>query len=147
MARVSWFVRGVLLMTAFGVPTIGPAGWNPWRSVVENALLFESFSGELIQQSITAANAAHRGRFQWIKPGIKAENSAFGPQAWVFGVQLPQVAAEDDVAADRRVQCMVQPDLDQRALCFRASAGHPNRWGARAYFNAIYPVLQREYGL
>ena len=135
------------MMTAFGVPVIGPAGWNPWRSIVDNALLFESYSDELIQGAILSASAARPGRFVWVKPGIKAENSAFGPQAWVFGLQLPQGAAEDDVAADRRAQCMIQTDLEQRALCFRASAGHPNRWGARAYFNAIYPVLQREYGL
>ena len=102
---------------------------------------------ELIEQAVAASNAAHPGRFIWVKPGIKPDNSAFAPHPWVFGVKLPHVAAEDDLAADRRAQCMVQPDPDRRAYCLRASAGHPNRWGARAYFNAIYPVLQREYGL
>jgi hypothetical protein len=110
-------------------------------------LFFESYSDELIQQSIANANATYPSRFVWVKPGIRAENSAFAPHPWVFGVQLPRGSAEDDLAADRRAQCMVQTDLDLRALCFRASAGHPNRWGARAYFNAIYPVIQREYGL
>ena len=147
VSNLSRPVGVIPMMTAFGVPIKGPAGWNPWRTVVDKAQLFESYSDELIEQSIARANGAHPGRFVWMKPAIKPENAAFAPQPWVFGVQLPQVAAEDDLAADRRVQCLVQPDVDQRSYCYRASAGHPNRWGARAYFNAIYPVLQREYGL
>ena len=125
------------MMTAFGVPAIGPAGWNPWRSVVDNALLWKSYSDQLIQEAVARANSAYPGRFVWVTPGIKPENSAFAPDPWVFGVQLPHGAAEDIVAAD----------LERRAFGFRPSAGHTNRWGARAYFNAIYPVLQRVYGL
>ena len=135
------------MMSAMGIPTVGPDGWNPWRTVVGNALLFESYTDEWIQRSISEANAMNPGRFVWVKPRILAENAAFAPQPWVFGVRLPQMTAEDDVVDARRLQCMIQPDPDQRALCFRASAGHPNRWGARAYFNAIYQVIQREYGL
>lgn len=138
---------GILpMISAFGVPTTGPAGWNPWRSVVDNALLFEAESDVLIEQAVARANAAHPGRFVWVKPGIKPENSAFAPQPWVFGVRLPKGSAEDDMATGRRQLCAVQTDGNKRAFCYRASVGHPNRWGARAYFNAIYPVLQGEYG-
>jgi hypothetical protein len=114
---------------------------------VANTLLFESYSDQLIEAAIASANAEYAGRFAWVKPGIGPENAAFAPKPWVFGVQIPKISAQDDVAADRRLQCTVQPDVDERAFGFRASAGHPNRWGARAYFNAIYPVIQREYGL
>jgi hypothetical protein len=138
------------MISAFGVSDASTrsrgAGWNPWRRVIDNALLWKSDSDELIQQSIAAASAAHPGRFIWVDPGIQAENSAFAPRPWVFGVRLPQVSAEDDLAATRRAQCVIQPDPDLRAYCCRASAGHPNRWGARAYFNAIFPMLQKEYG-
>jgi lysophospholipase L1-like esterase len=123
------------------------ARWNPWRRVVDNALLWKTYSDELIQQSIVNASVVHPGRFLWIEPGIQAENSAFAPRPWVFGVALPHISPEDDLAAIRRAQSALEPAPDGRVLSARASAGHPNRWGARAYFNAIYPVLQREYGL
>jgi lysophospholipase L1-like esterase len=136
------------MMTAFGVYTGGlPAGWNPWRTVVDHTLLWKSDSDELIQQSIATASAVHPGRFVWVEPGIQAANSAFAPRPWIYGVKLPNISPEDDVAETRKVQCLIQTDPDRRRFCIRASAGHPNRWGARAYFNAIYPVLQREYGL
>ena len=136
---------GILpMMSAYGVSTMGPASWNPWRTVVNKALLFESESDRLIQQAI--ANSASPDRFVWVKSGIQAENAAFAPKPWVFGIRLPHLTPEDDLGDERRTLCQVQPDRDKRVFGYRASIGHPNRWGARAYFNAIYPVLQREYG-
>ena len=55
---------------------------------------------------------------------MAAENAAFAAQPWVFGLHT---------------------EVGQRTA-IRASMGHPNRWGARAYLNAIYPILQREFG-
>jgi lysophospholipase L1-like esterase len=134
------------MMTALGAATPGPTGWNPWRTIVENSLLFEAHSGECMQQSVATANIEFPGRFIWVKPAILPINSAFAPLPWIYGVRLPHIAPEDDIAKDRELMCKIQPDGDLRALCLRASVGHPNRWGAKAYFNAIYPILQKEYG-
>ena len=136
------------MAAAYGVAGFGAqSGMEPLRTIVGNALRWKIDSDELIQRSAAAANQVHPGRFIWVEPGIRDENSAFAPRPWVFGVRLPQIAPEDDVADERRAQSTIQPDADLRAFAVRASVGHPNRWGARAYFDSIYPVLQKEYGL
>ena len=133
------------MASAYGVGAGNFVGWNPWRMVVTNAQVFHTYSDELIKQAI--GKAGEPNRFVFVKPEFAPENAAFAGKPWVFGIRLPHLTPEDDVAEERQAASLVHTDLGKREISARASIGHPNRWGARAYFNAIYPVLQREYGL
>jgi lysophospholipase L1-like esterase len=137
------------MASLYGVNSGNFIGWNPWRKVIDNAALFYNYSDELFEKAIAKASGAdaHRNRIILVKPFFRPQNAAFAAEPWVFGIRLPQLIPEDDMAEERQTACLVQPDLGKREFALRASIGHPNRWGARAYFNAIYPVLQREYGL
>ncbi len=121
---------------------------NPVAKVIANSLLFWNESTRLISDAVDQVNVeTGSNRFHLVKPAFEAVNAAFAPQPWVFGIKantLPQ----DEIAAQRALACIRdEDDLLQRELCFRASAGHPNRWGSQAYFNATFPILQREFGL
>ena len=131
------------MASLYGVGTGGQMGWKPWKRVTRNAATFWTYSNELMEQTITALGS---DRVVFVRPGFTSENAAFAPQPWVFGMKLPQLTPEDEMVEDRKRFCLMQPDATKREFCLRSSVGHPNRWGARAYFNAIYPVMQREYG-
>jgi hypothetical protein len=85
-------------------------------------------------------------RIDFVAPAFTESNAAFGPTLWVFAINA-DLSPQDDVIATRRTACQLdEDDLVHWELCYRASAGHPNRWGAQAFFNALYPVLQQWYG-
>ena len=58
------------MMTATGINSPGRAGWNPWRRVVANTLLFESYSDQLIEAAIASANT---GSAPAVSPGSSRE--------------------------------------------------------------------------
>lgn len=103
----------------------------------------ESTAG--LQLAVTKINALSPplggNRFRYASPVFKHQNSYAGPQSWLW--KLPRTGppdiAQDQVYQSRAQQCrdahIVNP------LCFKASIGHPNVEGARAYANAITAAI------
>jgi lysophospholipase L1-like esterase len=141
-----------ILLTILGVaiPTIPFASGvlNPLDRVIDNFLEFWKASRNALQLAVQEANTqlgVQKAHF--VDPPILEENAAFAPLPWVFGIN-PDLGPQDAISGARRIVCIAQePNLLKREKCFRASAGHPNIWGADAYFRALYPKLQQLYGL
>jgi lysophospholipase L1-like esterase len=136
------------LLPLFGVSIAAlPFPNDPIAKIVSNSLLFWQQSKAAMSQAVADVNQQLGvNRLEFVAPGISEANSAFAPTPWVFAVNA-NLSPQDDVIATRQAACILdEPDPLQREFCFRASAGHPNRWGAQAFFNALYPVLQRRYG-
>jgi lysophospholipase L1-like esterase len=120
---------------------------NPVAKIVSNSLLFWKDSIAAMTNAVADVNTQlGANRIVFVQPDITEVNSAFAPAPWVFAVNA-DLSPQDDVIAARHAVCVRdETDLVQREFCYRASAGHPNRWGAQAFFKALYPVLQQRYG-
>ena len=141
-------LRVPTLLPLFGVslPAITFPG-NPVAKIISNSLLFWRQSRAAMTRAVTDVNQQlGTNRIVFVDPGFNEANAAFGPTPWVFGVNA-DLSPQDDVIAARRAACQLdEPDPVQREFCYRASAGHPNRWGAQAFFNVVYPIMQARYG-
>lgn len=120
---------------------------NPITKIVSNSLLFWQKPTVAMHQAVADANKQlATNRIVFVSPGFQEVNSAFASTPWIFAVSA-DLSPQDEVIAARHTSCQLdEPDLVQREICFRASAGHPNPTGAEAYFAALYPVLQQRYG-
>jgi lysophospholipase L1-like esterase len=121
--------------------------FDPIAKIVSNSLLFWQQSKTAMMQAVADVNRQlGTNRIVFVEPNFSEANAAFAPTPWVFAVNA-DLSPQDDVIAARHAVCLIdEPDPVQREFCFRASAGHPNRWGAKAFLNALYPVLQQRYG-
>lgn len=96
-----------------------------------------------LQQAVdeTNANLTREKRFFFADPNIAAEHSALTDDPYVFGVNL-HMSPQDFIATERLISCTkarcTGVDFE---ICKRASIGHPNKKGAIAYAEAIYPFL------
>ena len=120
---------------------------NPIAKIMANSLLFWQQSEIAMAQAVTDVNQQlGTNRIVFVAPNFSEANAAFGPTPWVFAVNA-DLSPQDDVIAPRHAACLIgETDPVQREFCYRASAGHPNRWGAQEFFNALYPLLQQRYG-
>ena len=76
-----------------------------------------------------------------IDPGFRDEHAALAPEARLFGINW-DFSPQDPVALQRRLACdTCEKDPLRREQCYRASAGHPNPFGAEDYARAIVTAL------
>ncbi len=92
-------------------------------------------------------------------PGFGANNAAFAPEAWLWGMTAKsdlletlginlELAPMDAMMAKRLVRCLSDDDLPigQLIICLYASVGHPTPAGAEAFAASITAQL-REIGV
>ncbi len=73
---------------------------------------------------------------------IKTENAAFASHPWLFGIN-DDLSCQDPMAKVRADACRATDITRKRPFfCSKASIGHPNPRGAKAYAEAIFAVLQ-----
>lgn len=120
------------------------------EQLVKNSLAFTSSANGSLQNVTNAMNAGSSGtRFRFADPKFSPANAAFtGASTWIFGIKALSggiLVPEDhpNVAAARKSACQSvgSPRTDVE-FCKRASAGHPNALGAKAYAGAILSALQ-----
>jgi hypothetical protein len=105
----------------------------------------DTFSDESLMAFKKVANEINgRSRSRRVlvaRPNIRTQNSAFASDPWVFGVRS-DLSPQDPQAAVRAAACQ-QTALSRKRpfICSRASVGHPNRKGAKAYAEAIFKAL------
>ena len=114
--------------------------------IIQNSIIFAEQSASALQKAVNEANTSLTGlgRIVFVSSGFGPENSAFaGENAWVFGVNDDvDFSPEDEVIDSRHASCdACEPDLLQRWVCYRASAGHPNALGAKQYAAQILASL------
>ena len=72
---------------------------------------------------------------------IKPENAAFAADPWLYGIN-DDLSPQDPCADIRIAACHAAGSSRTEVLfCEKASAGHPNPKGAKAYAEAIFKLL------
>jgi lysophospholipase L1-like esterase len=114
------------------------------HAVIERCTQFWENSHDFFLAAINDVNASlPHSRVHFADPGFTEHNAAFADDPWLFGLRRDG-SAEDEVVEQRVVSCNAAiqvVDTLARQQCYCASAGHPNRAGARRYADAILSVL------
>lgn len=112
--------------------------------ILANCELFWQQSAARFQQAVEEINQVHGQaprRVVLAVPNIKLENAAFAPDPWLYGIHA-DLSPQDALAAERAKACQEAGFPRTVApICDRASAGHPNPKGAKAYAEAIVALL------
>ncbi len=118
--------------------------------LASNCRVFAEHSEKCLQAAVDDINAelgrgdpAAPNRVTLVVPPFGAPNSAFAPDPWVFAVKLDiGLTPQDDLAQHRQGVCSIAPEnRTNRWQCERASAGHPNKRGARVYAREVLGAL------
>ncbi|MBK0009741.1 SGNH/GDSL hydrolase family protein [Bacillus sp. S35] len=140
-----------ILLVALGIAVQGiPGGIGAGFLTKQHLQIIHARSMQLaneskvfLQQAVDETNANLTGekRFFFADPNIDGEHSALTDDPYVFGINL-DMSPQDFIAAERLVSCTKSgcTGVDFE-ICKRASIGHPNKKGAIAYAEAIYPFL------
>ena len=122
---------------AIGIPGVLPLE-VVINKIISLSLQFWHESTGRLKEAVAQAG----GRVRFADVPFTEDNSVFGPQPWLFGLN-PDLGAQDEMAGIRRAACIAAHPLDllAREQCFRASAGHPNFTGEMKIADAILSVV------
>lgn len=127
-----------------GQAVIGPQEIMDLKDqVVANSGTFRDSANRELQSAVADANAAAGGRnFLFVDPGITDEEAAFSPNPLIWGLKGGR--PQDALARDRELYCVgvVHKPRKERAICYRASVGHPNVQGAARYAEKLFEALK-----
>ena len=116
-----------------------------FAKIVTQCEVFWEESDRALQRAVNTSNAdAGDPRAIFVTPGFTRRNATFAPEPWLWGLN-GDFTPQDEVIVTRRASCVAAiPEFDvfAREQCFRASAGHPNVSGARAYATAILAAIR-----
>jgi len=113
--------------------------------IATNCRAFHEQSTIAIQAAIDDVNdMLPSPRILFADPGFTASNAALASTPFVFGINA-DLSPQDGVAGERGGQCDLNSDRADGFQCKRASIGHPNPTGARAYADAIIAALDRGF--
>lgn len=126
---------------------LGDAFEDPIKDkIAKNCGIFSDLSTAALQRAVNEANnsPAGNGRILFVNAGFGPDNSAMTRNAWLFGIANDlDFSPQDEVIDARHNSCdRDETDILQRWVCYRASAGHPNKLGAAQYANQILVSLK-----
>jgi hypothetical protein len=114
------------------------------RRLLKNCDTFSDQSLIAFQQVAEEINRrSGKQRVLVARANIRTQNAAFASDPWLFGVRK-DLSPQDPQAAVREAACR-ETDLARKRpfICSRASVGHPNPKGAKAYAEAIFALIQK----
>ncbi|GGQ55310.1 family 1 glycosylhydrolase [Couchioplanes azureus] len=113
--------------------------------VITNCRAFHDLSALAIRAAVEEANdELPAARIRCADPGFTAANAALASQAWLYGINGDLSPQDLFVAGDRAPACELNASRTDVFQCRRASVGHPNPAGARAYADAVLRALRTE---
>jgi lysophospholipase L1-like esterase len=123
-------------------PFIVSANDLAFGRLVANCQQFWEESNACFVDAVDEVNVDLGGsRILFVKIPFKDENAALATDPWLWGINA-DLSVEDSMRDARHLACDIdEPDLIQREICYRASAGHPNVAGAKQFADAICKVL------
>ena len=112
------------------------------RRLLTNCDTFASASLAALQQSADEVNSHLTGKRVFVlPPAIGNEHAAFSVDPWLFGIN-DDLSAEDPLAHIRAEECKCAgPSRTEVLTCKKASMGHPNPEGAKAYAEAMLALI------
>ncbi len=135
----------IKLLSLFGIaiPSFLDRDLDFINPVLDRCEAFFKDSTEQLTQAI--ADSGDR-RITFVPSGFTDDNSVFTPgTSLLWGLDLlDDLNPQDPVAAARHPLCDAahpDPQIPERELCYRASAGHPNVQGAVQYSKQILAAL------
>ncbi|UVI27440.1 SGNH/GDSL hydrolase family protein [Paenibacillus spongiae] len=142
------------MLIALGVGVAGPGGGIvlggigalELNQIINRCKQVHDLSRKHLQEAVNAVNAmpvpVGGNRIFLADPNLGTSHAALTSDPYVYGIH-PNLAPEDvHVAPSRNIECIAanQDGIDLE-ICRVASVGHPNPKGARAYADAIIPLL------
>lgn len=136
------------MLVALGITVAGlPGGLLGSTGVPQirtNCRAFHELSTLAIAAAVDDANdLLPTPRILFADAAFRDENAALAPEAWVFAVNGDLSPQDNLVAPGRAMACTLNSARTSVFQCERASVGHPNPAGARAYADAIMAALER----
>jgi len=113
------------------------------RRILTNCHTFAARSFTAFQHAAKQVNKSLDSERIFVVPSaIPSKHSALTADAWLFGIN-DDLSPQDPMLHSRAADCKSAPHKRTDQLtCEKASAGHPNPKGAKAYAEAIYKVLK-----
>lgn len=111
----------------------------PNDALLANSRAFAAESSRSLSQAVAAARGRLSPAFEFVPSGISEVNAAYTEHPFIFDLD-DNGRPRDELYAKRKCLCEKKTGLDQ-FICERASVGHPNTCGARAYADQIYRTL------
>ncbi|WP_105970019.1 family 1 glycosylhydrolase [Streptomyces geranii] len=135
-------------LVAVGLTVAGLPGGvlAPWMipQVLTNCRALNELSRLAIAAAVDDVNdALPMPRVLFADAGFTERNAALAPEPWVYAINTDLTPQDPMVAAERGPLCEMSADRTDVFVCRRASIGHPNPAGARAYADAIMRALDR----
>ncbi|SFS67596.1 IPT/TIG domain-containing protein [Paenibacillus sp. BC26] len=136
-------VAGPILGGVAGGVSMELFGNNELNLVLDRCAELAKFSRIHLEEAVDEVNATLPAkRFFFADPGFIPANSMFAPDPLLFGLHADLSPQDANIAPSRAVSCVVSGCTGMELeICKRASIGHPNTNGARAYAKAIIPLL------
>lgn len=138
-ARIAAAVKGLYDRTTLGDEATRPALLQKARPA-ELGKSTDPPRLALTQADVDAFNHRASDVARYAIPDIPRAHAICTDDPWIFGLG-PDLHPEDALAVQRAAECNGE-DLVSAFVCQRASLGHPNPAGARAYAAAIRMALQ-----
>jgi lysophospholipase L1-like esterase len=109
--------------------------------VIANCRQFANRSFDLMSKAVFEVKTEHDRRIDFVYPlALDDTRAVFTDDPWIFGINA-DLTPQDPVAEERRIACENAVTVEGHGVdllqCDRASLGHPNQKGARAYATAI----------
>jgi lysophospholipase L1-like esterase len=116
------------------------------RKILANCDVFHRESRRALEAAVNELNTeisdGHSPRAILAVPNFSANNTIWADDPWLFSIN-PDMSPQDELAQERCVACEEAGNLRTVVtICKRASNGHPNEKGAKAYAEAVVAVLQ-----
>lgn len=117
------------------------------RKILLNCDVFFQESRRALRAAVDEVNAeigdGHSSRVLLAVPNFLPESTIYAADPWLFSIN-PDLTPQDELAAERSVACEEVGNLRTVVpVCKRASNGHPNEKGAKAYAEAVVAALQK----
>jgi hypothetical protein len=111
--------------------------------LLKNSDTFASCSkGALVRAAHRVNETLGTDRVFYVDPGFGLTHAAFTADPWLFGIN-DDLSPADPMASVRDAACeSAGPARTEVLFCKKASAGHPNPKGSKAYAEAIYGMIQ-----
>jgi beta-glucosidase/6-phospho-beta-glucosidase/beta-galactosidase len=127
-----------------GLPATFTASLLP--RIATNCRAFYELSSLAIKAAVDDVNESlPTSRILFADPQFGPSNAALAPNAWLYGVNADLSSQDIFVAGERGQSCELNSSRTDLFICRRASVGHPNPAGAKAYADAILAALDRGF--
>jgi hypothetical protein len=111
------------------------------RRILVNCETFATRAKAAFEQSAEQLNRQLAANRVFVVPApIETEHAALSADPWLFGIN-DDLSPQDTMAKIRAEECRCAEKRVEVVICDKASAGHPNHKGSKAYAEAMFKLI------